>query len=193
MGKTWFRQELTHDELRVFIHAARNGAVGNALIGQVGAAAQKEVHRLTGTSVTKIVLEGTSIVHADNPKHNLDPDDLEKCVEVINNPLKIKLLPRENAQGLKLVEFEGNITGALYFAMAVHKKNKGWLSLASAYRPEPRDQRLLRYPMLRNNDPRANVQNDPQPAAVPNGSAPPGGAGSTSAKTPADTSVSSNS
>jgi len=96
---------------------------------------KKKVKELTGIEVNKIVIEGTSIAHADNPKHNLRDDDIEKCAEVINNPVNVKLSPRTNEQRLKIIEFEGNIDGVIYFAEAVHKKHGGWLSLASVYRP----------------------------------------------------------
>jgi hypothetical protein len=136
-SEKWFRHILTGKELKQFIEDARNGKnPGNALIGVVSDSTKEEVKKLTGVEVNKIVLEGTSIAHADNPKHHLEDDDIEKCSQVINHPISIKLSSKTNEQGLKIIEFEGNIDGVIYFAEAVHKKYGGWLSLASVYRPE---------------------------------------------------------
>jgi len=72
----------------------------------------------------------------DHPKHHFRDDDIKEFAAVVNNPLSVRLTARPNRQGLKIVEFKGNIKGVVYFAATVHKKHGGWLSLISAYRSE---------------------------------------------------------
>jgi hypothetical protein len=133
----WFRNVLTGSQLKQFIADARNGKnPGNALIGMVSDSTKKKVKELTGIDVTKIILEGTSITHVDAQRHKLEADDIEKCVEIINNPIDTILSPKKTAQGLDVVCFKGNINGIIYFLEVVHKNYDGWLSLKNAYRPK---------------------------------------------------------
>jgi hypothetical protein len=135
-AEKWYRHILTDAELKQFLDDARNGRKpGNALIGMVSDSAKKIVRDLTGINVTKIVVEDSRIVHANDTKHHLRDDDIEKCVDVINNSKGAKLSSKTNTQGLPVIEFKGNVDGVIYFAEAVHKKHEGWLSLTSAYRP----------------------------------------------------------
>jgi len=145
-NEKWFRYVLTDSELKQFIDDARSGKEpGNALIGMVSDSTKEEVKRLIGVEVNKIVIEGTTIAHADEPKHHLRDGDIEKCAKIVNNPISVKLSGKTNEQGLKIIEFKGNIDGVIYFAEAVHKKHGGWLSLASVYRPQ--EQKVSGTPM----------------------------------------------
>ena len=158
----WFRNVLTGSQLKQFIDDVRNGKnPGNALIGMVSDSTKKKVKELTGIDVTKIILEGTSITHVDDQKHKLEADDIEKCVEVINNPIDTTLSPKKTAQGLDVVCFKGNINGIIYFLEVVHKNYDGWLSLKTAYRPK----KASVVPQW-SKDPGANVQNAPPPAST---------------------------
>jgi len=130
----WYNHVLSNDELKMFIKNARNGKSGNALIGIVSVTTKKIIKEKTGIDVTKIILEGSSVIHIDNPKHKLEQDDVEKCVDVINNPVNITLSPERSKQGLNVLIFEGNINGKIFFVEVVHKKYLGFLTLKTAYR-----------------------------------------------------------
>ena len=130
----WYSHVLNHDELKLFIQNARDGKIGNALIGMVSDSTKKVIKKKTGIDVTKIILEGSSVIHAYQPKHKLEPDDIEKCVEVINNPIDITLSLIKSKQGLDVLIFEGDINGKIFFVEVVHKKYNGFLSLKTAYR-----------------------------------------------------------
>ena len=161
-GEKWFRHVLTERELKQFIEDARNGKnVGNALLGMVSDSTKKKVKELTGIEVTKIILEGSSIAHIDDPKHKLEDDDIEKCVKVINDPVDVKLSPEQTNQGLNVVCFEGNINGQIYFLEAAHKTYDGWLSLKTAYRKKEVSA-VSHWP----GSPGTNAQNAPPPTST---------------------------
>ena len=153
----WFRQVLNEEEFKQYIKDVRDGKKpGNALIGMVSESSKAEVKTLTGVDVTKSIIEEGSVIHTDDPKHLLDPDDILKNVEVINNPVSIKLSPEKSKQVLDVIIFEGNINGKIFFVEVVHPKHKGWLSLKTAYRPK----KASAVPQW-SKDPGANVQNAP--------------------------------
>ena len=130
----WYNHVLTKDELRQFIFDVRSGKISNALIGIVSNSTKKIIREKTGVDVSKIILEGSSVIHINDPKHKLETDDLEKCVEVINNPVSVTLSTEKSKQGLDVLFFEGDINGKIFFVEVVHKKFYGFLSLKTAYR-----------------------------------------------------------
>jgi len=129
----WFERKLSHKELIQFVEAVRNGKPGNVLIGNISTKTAKEIKRLIGTNITRIILESSAIIHTENNvKHHLKKDDIFKYAEVINNPRSVKVSPRKN-RGSPVLLFEGDINGSIIFVVRVHIKH-GELSLITAYR-----------------------------------------------------------
>ena len=132
-NKEWFKHELSDKELLHFIKAVREGKSGKALIGKISNKTVKTIKNLVGAGITKIILESSAVTHAEkNMNHHLRKDDIQKCIEVINNPRYVTKSPRENRCCPVLI-FEGDINGSLIFVERVHIKH-GELSLVTAYR-----------------------------------------------------------
>jgi len=132
-NKKWFERKLSHKELIQFVEAVRNGKSGNALTGNISSKTAKEIKKLIGTNVTKIILESSAIIHTEKDvKHHLKQDDIFKYAEVINNPRSVKKSPKKNRENPVLL-FEGDINGSIIFVVGVHIKH-GELSLITAYR-----------------------------------------------------------
>lgn len=131
--KKWFERKLGHEELIQFVEAVRNGKPGNALIGNISGKTAKEVKKLIGATITRIILESSAIIHTEKDvKHHLKEDDIFKYAEVINNPKNVKKSLRKN-RGSPVLLFEGDINGSIIFVAGVHIKH-GELSLITAYR-----------------------------------------------------------
>ena len=102
-AEKWYKHELNSEELKKFIENAREGKEGNALLGKVSDKTRNIVKEKTGIMVSKIILEGTSVIHAEESKHKLKPDDIENCVRIINNPTNVKLLPTTDNQRIEII------------------------------------------------------------------------------------------
>ena len=129
----WFKYQLNQNELRQFIKSAREGKSRNVLVGKISRKTSKKIKDLTGDNITKIILNSSSVIHAEKKSsHHLKENDVLRRAEVINNPKEVTISPDKNRGNMVLI-FKGDIGGTITFVEGIHQKHEE-LSLITAYR-----------------------------------------------------------
>jgi hypothetical protein len=131
----WYIHQLTLDELKAFVEAARTGKTNEkAFIGTVTPDASQRIEAICGKKVKNIMLESEGIRHSfKKANHNLKSDDLLHIVDAINTATDIKV-SNTSHQNNECLEICKNIGGKIIFVMEVRIHYGGWLALVTCYR-----------------------------------------------------------
>lgn len=121
-------------------------------LGDIADDAKKRIKDATGLDVTRAILDSDSLHHAFNdPKHNLDDNDLDNMKEVIDTSRNIELSDKKNKQGNPVTIFKEEKPNGVILCEEYRAKNKE-LELQTAYKEK-------RLPLSAENRPLAYVRN----------------------------------
>ena len=102
-------------------------------LGTIAPRAKRRIKAATGLDPEKVILDTTSLTHAFQAKHNLQPDDLDKMKEIVDTTKDIRLSKQTNGMGLPVIIFRQQEQNGLYIVMEFRAK-KLQLELQTAYR-----------------------------------------------------------
>jgi len=133
--KSWYTQQLTQDQLKLFIEEARTGKSNEkAFIGAVTLNATQRIKAVCGKEVKNIMLESGAVRHSySKDYHLLENDDIFHYVDAVNTSTDIKFSGKKHLNN-DVITFMKDINVKILFAVEVRNKHKGWLSLVTCYR-----------------------------------------------------------
>jgi len=83
-------------------------------------------------NVSNIGIDNHGIIHSSQKKHNLEPDDLLKAVDIINNADEIKMSNRKHQQN-EVISFIKDINGNIELLAEIHE-SKDFLMVFDVWR-----------------------------------------------------------
>lgn len=128
-------------------------------LGTISPEARKRIKDITGLDVERVILDSDSVRHAYNPKHNLDPNDLDDMKEIIETTMDITLSPDKNSLGNPVIIFKKEEPNGVILCEE-YRAGKKELELQTAYRVKKN-----RQPHGADSQLPANVQNATAPTA----------------------------
>jgi len=91
-------------------------------------------------NISNIGIDNHGIIHASQKKHNLEPDDLLKAVDIINNADEIKKSNIKHQQN-EVASFIKNINGNIELLVEIHE-SKDFLMVFNVWRKNKVRRRL---------------------------------------------------
>lgn len=140
---------VSKSELHDFIAKHRNSKDDERVsLGEVDNKAKARIKAATGIDVERVILDSDSVRHAFDPKHNLDPDDLDDMKSIIETTTDISLSPEKTRKGCPVIIFKSQEPNGVILCEEYRAKNKE-LELQTAYRKKKQrlnaDSRPLAY------------------------------------------------
>jgi len=146
----------SQDEYESFIeHSLNNKGEKNIKI-KIGETSEKTKTRIN-KNIRNIGIDNHGIIHASQKKHNLEPDDLLKAVDIINNADEIKKSNRKHQQS-EVASFIKDINGNIELLAEIHE-SKDFLMVFDAWRKN----KVRRRPDAVKRPPETNVHDVTQP------------------------------
>ncbi len=102
-------------------------------LGKITPVAKTRIKKKTGLDPERVILETSSLTHALNEKHNLQPGDLDKMKEMVDTCTDITLSPKLDKNGQPVIIFKQQEPNGVNLLMEF-RAGKLDLELQTAYR-----------------------------------------------------------